>query len=236
MIWLRITILITLFILLLYVYYTRYLKSTPTETFTAETFTAGNNPEGGNKPEGTESTSENEDDLVCILAGSKGNKYCVRDHSKKKQAAHLIARVAGTCRAFVDRLISEYPQHPFCIQLHEKFDESKICETLPNSEYTAFTENKGEKISLCLTPQKDNDNGGLIDEHTLMFVAIHELTHVGTASIGHQDDFWDNFKFMLERAKEYGYHDPVDYKATPAKYCSTTIKDNPIYDWNGKRT
>ena len=220
MFWLRITILITLFILLVYVYYVRYSKNT-------ETFITGNKEK--------EEEEENEDELVCILAGSEGNKYCVRDHSKKKQAAHLLERIASTCRSFVDRLISDYPQNPFSIQLHEKFDESKICETLPNSEYTAFTENKGEKISLCLTPQKDNDNGGLIDEHTLMFVAIHELTHVGTASIGHQDDFWDNFKFMLERAKEYGYHDPVDYKATPAKYCSTTIKDNPIYDWNVKR-
>jgi hypothetical protein len=173
-----------------------------------------------------------EQELVCILAGgAEGNKYCVRDRSKKKQAADLLANVAKRCREFVDRLFTDFPSNPLCQQLHQNFDETKISETLPNSEYTAFSENKGEKISFCLTPEKDSEKDGLIDEHTLMFVAIHELTHVGTSSVGHGDEFWNNFKFLLEKAKEYGIHDPVDYKATPAKYCSMQIKDNPIYDW-----
>lgn len=170
--------------------------------------------------------------LTCIVAGEHGNKYCVRDRTKKKQAAALLAKVANQCRLFVDKLFVKFPENPICIQLNENFDEHKITETLPNSEYTAFSENKGEKIAFCLTPKKDSDDEGLIDEHTLTFVAIHELTHVGTASVGHGDEFWSNFKFMLEQAKEFGIHEPVDYKKNPAKYCSMQIKDNPIFDWH----
>ena len=44
--------------------------------------------------------------------------------------------------------------------------------------------------------EKDN----LIDEHTLMFVSIHELSHVMTKSIGHKQEFWDNFKYLLTGA------------------------------------
>ena len=52
--------------------------------------------------------------------------------------------------------------------------------------------NKGEKIAFCLNTRKGGNK--LIDENTLMFVALHELSHVGTVSIGHTQDFWRNFK------------------------------------------
>ena len=70
----------------------------------------------------------------------------------------------------------------------------------------------------------------MIDEHTLMFVAIHELSHVMTKSIGHKTEFWENFKFLLGCAKESGIHEPEDYKKKPQEYCSMNISDNPYFD------
>ena len=108
------------------------------------------------------------------------------------------------------------------------FDPKRIQETLPTSEHTAYSENKGEKIAFCLTKSKTDSN--LIDPNTLMFVALHELTHVGTSSVGHTPDFWRNFKFVLENAKDANIYNPVDYKKTPKGYCGMTISDNPYYD------
>jgi hypothetical protein len=102
-------------------------------------------------------------------------------------------------------------------------------ETLPTSEYTAYSENKGEKLAFCLNKERQGETN-MIDEHTLMFVAIHELSHIATKSIGHKTEFWDNFKFLLENAKECGVHKPKDYKEKPAQYCGMDIKDNPYYD------
>jgi predicted metal-dependent hydrolase len=102
-------------------------------------------------------------------------------------------------------------------------------ETLPTSKFTAYSENKGEKIAFCLNKEKQ-ENEVLIDESTLTFVAIHELSHVMTKSIGHKSDFWENFKFLLEQAKEANIHNPVDYKAAPREYCGMKIHDNPYYD------
>jgi len=102
-------------------------------------------------------------------------------------------------------------------------------ETLPTSEYTAYSENKGEKLAFCLNRTKKGESN-MIDEHTLMFVAIHELSHIATKSIGHKTEFWDNFKFLLENAKEAGIHNPTDYKETPTEYCGMKIHDNPFYD------
>ena len=100
---------------------------------------------------------------------------------------------------------------------------------MPTSTYTAYSENKGEKIAFCLNKKKENENN-LIDEHTLTFVAIHEMAHVATKSIGHKQEFWDNFKFLLENAKECGVHIPRDYKNDPVEYCGMDIHDNPYYD------
>jgi hypothetical protein len=51
-----------------------------------------------------------------------------------------------------------------------------------------------------------------------------------TTSVGHKQEFWQNFKFVLENAKESGIYKPVDYKKSPEQYCGMTITDNPYYD------
>ena len=68
--------------------------------------------------------------------------------------------------------------------------------------------------------KRKRNNDTLIDDNTLMFVALHELSyHVATKSIGHTDEFWSNFKFLLQNAKEIDIYKPVDYKKTPERYC-----------------
>jgi predicted metal-dependent hydrolase len=70
----------------------------------------------------------------------------------------------------------------------------------------------------------------LIDINTLTFVALHELSHIMTESIGHKQEFWQNFKYLLENAKEAGIYDPIDYKNNPKEYCGMTINDSPYYN------
>jgi predicted metal-dependent hydrolase len=65
---------------------------------------------------------------------------------------------------------------------------------------------------------------------TLTFVGIHEIAHIMTKSVGHKDEFWNNFKFLLENAKEGGIYEPVDYKLKPREYCGMNITDNPYFD------
>ena len=101
-------------------------------------------------------------------------------------------------------------------------------EILPTSKYTAYSENKGEKLAFCVTKTKKGNN--LIDENTLTFVAIHELAHVCSKSVGHKDEFWQNFKFLLDNAVEINIYDPQDYKTKPKEYCGMKITDNPYYD------
>jgi hypothetical protein len=167
--------------------------------------------------------------LKCIVSTVDGNKYCVRDREKLQDAADILAKITVKCKELVEYTGNKYPDKDNVQRLVAGYNPQRVMETLPTSEYTAYSENKGEKIAFCLNKKRKGEDH-MIDEHTLMFVAIHELSHVATKSIGHKTEFWDNFKFLLENAKEAGIHMPVDYKDDPKEYCGMDIKDNPYYD------
>ena len=166
--------------------------------------------------------------LTCIIAEKDGNKYCVRERAKLELAANLLATVAEKCKKMVQYMKEKHPDDPRVKKLVEGFNPKTISETLPTSELTAYSENKGEKIAFCLNKKKDEDR--LIDINTLTFVALHELSHIMTTSIGHKQELWQNFKFVLENAKTANIYQPQDYKKNPEEYCGMTISDNPYYD------
>ena len=166
--------------------------------------------------------------LKCIISSKDGNRYCVRERQKLELAANLLADVTAKCKSLVQYMKEKHPDDPRVKRLVEGFNPQRISETLPTSELTAYSENKGEKIAFCLNTTKNGDK--LIDINTLTFVALHELSHILTESVGHKQDFWNNFKFVLENAKAAGIYDPVDYKKNPKEYCGMTINDNPYYD------
>lgn len=166
--------------------------------------------------------------LKCIISDLDGNKYCVRETPKLKLVADLLAKVTGKLKKLVKIAGEKYPDRENVKRLVKRFNPKKISETLPTSKYTAYSEDKGKKIAFCTTTTKNGNE--LIDENTLTFVGIHELGHVCSKTVGHNDEFWSNFKFLLEIAVENGLYHPVDYKKKPQEYCGMDITDNPYYD------
>jgi hypothetical protein len=166
--------------------------------------------------------------LKCIISNVDGETYCVRDRTKLELAANLLAEVSQKCKELVLYVGKKYPEDEDVMRLVKNFNPTKISETLPTSEYTAYSENKGEKLAFCLNTTKKGDK--LIDINTLMFVALHELSHIMTKTEGHKQIFWQHFKFLLTEAKEINIYTPVDYKKNPEPYCGMKITDNPLYD------
>lgn len=166
--------------------------------------------------------------LKCIVSDVDGNKYCVRETAKLELVADLLAKTTGKLLKVVDHLKEKYPERENVARLVKGFNPKKIVEILPTSKYTAYSENKGEKLAFCTTKEKGGDH--LIDENTLTFVALHEISHIATKSVGHNSEFWNNFKFILKEAASIGVYKPVNYKKKPTRYCSMKITDNPYYD------
>tara|TARA_Y100000996_G_scaffold277542_1_gene218813 strand:+ start:257 stop:862 length:606 start_codon:yes stop_codon:yes gene_type:complete len=166
--------------------------------------------------------------LKCIVSDVDGNKYCVRERAKLQLAADLLARVTNKLKDLVKYVDKEYPDRENVKRLVKGFNPKKINEILPTSSYTAYSENKGEKLAFCTTTTKKGDK--LIDDNTLTFVGIHEIAHIMTKSIGHTKEFWANMKFLLKNAAKIGIYTPIDYKRKPKEYCGMKITDNPYYD------
>ena len=172
--------------------------------------------------------NSDEYNLKCVIASKDGNRYCVRDRKHIQPAANLLSSVTANCSKMVAYMKQTHPEDPRVKRLVEGFNPRAISETLPTSELTAYSENKGAKIAFCLNKSKNGSK--LIDLNTLTFVALHELSHIMTSSIGHKQDFWENFKFLLENAKKAGIYNPEDYKKNPQDYCGEKIDDNPYFD------
>ena len=166
--------------------------------------------------------------LKCILSNVDGKSYCVRERNKLQLVADLLAQITQNMKKLVKYLGEKYPERENVKRLVKNFNPRKISETLPTSKYTAYSENKGEKLAFCTTTTKKGNR--LIDKNTLMFVALHELAHIATKSVGHTTEFWQNFKFLIENAKNINIYNPVDYKKAPKEYCGMTISDSPYYD------
>lgn len=166
--------------------------------------------------------------LKCILSNVDGKSYCVRERNKLQLVADLLAQITQNMKKLVKYLGEKYPERENVKRLVKNFNPRKISETLPTSKYTAYSENKGEKLAFCTTTTKKGNR--LIDKNTLMFVALHELSHIATKSVGHTTEFWQNFKFLIENAKNINIYNPVDYKKAPKEYCGMTISDSPYYD------
>jgi hypothetical protein len=165
--------------------------------------------------------------LKCIVAHKDGHKYCVRDSDRLQESAELLAEATHRMKEVVRTMHEKYPHDDRVKRLVSNFNPRRIVETLPTSEYTAYSEGKGAKLAFCLRKHKYEMQ--LIDINTLTFVALHELAHLMTKSVGHKKEFWDSFTFMLEHASEEGLYEAVDYSKNPSEYCGLTIDSNPMY-------
>lgn len=166
--------------------------------------------------------------LKCIISDVDGKKYCVRERAKLELAADLLAKTTERMSKLVKHMDVNNPEDPNVQRLVNNFNPNKISETLPTSKLTAYSENKGEKIAFCLNSKRGGTK--LIDLNTLTFVAIHELSHLMTESVGHKPEFWSNFKILLVNAEKINIYNPEDYKSNPKSYCGMDITDNPYFD------
>ena len=62
-----------------------------------------------------------------------------------------------------------------------------------------------------------------------MYVAIHELAHIGCPEIGHTPLFNKIFRFLLNIGIEIGVYKHEKYRQTRPEYCGMTLNTNIVY-------
>lgn len=107
-----------------------------------------------------------------------------------------------------------HSRDPMLLEIKEKLKNvHPVVETLKFFEGNkSYTINK-EKIYLCL---KD-EHGAYYDQNMLMYVALHELSHVLCDEIGHTKKFHSIFHDVLQEAARKKIYDPS--KPILQNYC-----------------
>lgn len=167
---------------------------------------------------------------VKVRSTVDGREYVVRDLPDKQRAANLLAQVRMRLGTLMDNLTQSYPSKPQVQRLVQNFraDPDRFLEATPDAEHTSYSVNKGEKIHLCLRQRDGTEQ--LVNENVMMFVALHEMAHCITKSVGHEPEFWNNFGWLLREAEARNLYTPTDFKAQPVTYCGVQITDAPRYD------
>lgn len=161
---------------------------------------------------------------------ANGESYIVRDLKDKQQAADQLGKIKNACFQFRDIVYEKHGSDERAQRLKRNLREDRtiFSESTPDSSFTSHTKNKGDAIIFCL--RQRNEKEELVDYNTMMFVAIHELGHVCSKTVGHNKEFWTNFRWLLEIAEKEGFYTPVDYGKQPQEYCGMMITDNPAID------
>lgn len=169
--------------------------------------------------------------LTSVKSSIDGEAYSVRDMPDKQKAADTMAKVRLNMNKLKIHLESTVPDKPQVKQLKRNFEAqpNRFKEATPDAEHTSYSVNKGESVHFCLR-QREGEDESVVDEEIITFVAIHEMGHMITKTVGHGPDFWNNFAWLLQEAEKIGIYKHRDFQAHPVSYCGMKITDQPSYD------
>lgn len=161
--------------------------------------------------------------LLKVKSTIDNSEYYVQDKEDAQDAANLIAKIKDKLKSLIEHLSKQYPSDERTIRIKQNYRENSLKEGVDDPNYTSYSVNKGEQIILCLR-NKDK----LMDLNTMMFVVLHEIGHLASESIGHTDEFWSNFKWILEESINIGIYVRQDFDSKPVEYCGMSITSSPL--------
>ena len=162
--------------------------------------------------------------LIKVKSNIDNEEYTVQIKDDANEAADLIATIKNKLNTLLEHLERTYGNSDNrIINLKQNYRPNKLSEGVTTPGYTSYSVNKGEQIVLCLR-NKDK----LVDINTMMFVVLHEFAHLATESIGHTEEFWTNFKWILEESTNIGIYVKQDFKNKNVDYCGIKITSTPL--------
>ena len=162
--------------------------------------------------------------LIKVRSKIDEKEYTVQVKEDSLEAANLIAKIREKLVILMEHLEKSFSLNDERVRLLKKnFLPDRLKEGVDTPGYTSYSINKGEQIVLCL---RSNDK--LVDLNTMLFVVLHEFAHLSTESIGHTEEFWDNFKLILEESINIGIYTKQEFKVKNVEYCGMTITSSPL--------
>ena len=170
-----------------------------------------------------------------LMKSTIDNKYYIikKNHKDTQLAVNIISRLNNINKTVIEHLNKKINDEKNIkntknIQsLKLNYRDDVLMEHNPLSTVnTSYVLNKGDLIKLCI---RDKKTGNIHNFNDIVFVNLHELSHIFDLNYGHTLEYWKGFKFILQTAVDLGLYNPVDYSKNPIEYCGLTIKNNPYF-------
>ena len=152
-----------------------------------------------------------------------GRTYLVQKGGDATVAANALGKINSDIDALIKHMREKYPSDERVHRIAQRFDPAAVSEGSSHTGYTSYSINK-QKMVLCLRQTDDS----FAAPNVVMYVALHELAHLSTDTIGHNSDFWTNFRWILKEAIEIGIYKKQDFASDPQPYCGIVVDSSVV--------
>ena len=157
---------------------------------------------------------------IDVISSVNNKTYAVVRTGDYVAAANMLASLEDKARNFIAAASAKYP-NDLTIKRIQKYWTGTISE-IPQSETIAYALEKKD-LFMCV-----RDNAGNVQQlDDLLFVLLHELSHIMNSTYGHDVHFWKQFKRTLEMANKLGYLPYKNYDDYSVTVCGKVINANP---------
>lgn len=147
-----------------------------------------------------------------------GKAIRVRKREGSEEVAERLYKLQSVLLEFCKNT-----RDPLTYKIYRRWDGVLSENSTLMSWEAAYTSNK-TSVSICVR----DGQGRLVDWNTSVFVALHELAHVGTDEHNHTPLFWQNNQKLLLLAIQAGILQYVPYAKEPTTFCGHKIAHNPV--------
>jgi hypothetical protein len=170
----------------------------------------------------------NKTNVVYVTNEHSNNKktYLVRNVPDKQLAVLTLSKMEENLKLLITRLVSDpsvisnKEMYEYITTINDKIDSVEIQESTADSMHTSYSLNKGELLVFCI---RSKETFKIHDMNELMYVAIHEIAHIGCPEVGHTDLFFKINTYLINKAIEYGIYKYVNYSLNNKEYCGMTL-------------
>lgn len=168
---------------------------------------------------------------INYVKANDGLNYMVYPSADEIEKANLLSELINKLFRLKTHLVeknSDEKWSKYISLLNKNFNETKtsIYETDPSSNFTSYSVNKGEELAFCL---RCKDTNKLHDINTLMYVGLHEISHIACPEIGHGDLFKEIFKYFCLEAININIYKAQDYSVNPVRYCGMNLNSSILH-------
>lgn len=159
-----------------------------------------------------------------IKSNIDNRHHIVKQDEHSQQSADILAELKIKSETLIEICKDKYSHIEPIQKLIKRFHPDNITENIYNPFHTSYTMNK-KNIGLCLKSKYGNHHS----VNQLFFVLLHELAHMMSKSVGHNDEFWENFKLLIRISLENNLYEKMGFSnENPVEYCGDYITYEPL--------